>query len=101
MNWLSDEKLMNSEFMNDFELLESIRQHLLEDWDSLVTTVLKPSVKIEPEVIVSSLEIYDFTGFTATVEVKLEVKVNMAAITLVVEVSPPVSMDLMNIEGKR
>ncbi|KAH0747928.1 hypothetical protein KY290_027160 [Solanum tuberosum] len=101
MNWLSDEKLMNTEFMNDFELLESIRQHLLEDWDSLVTTMLKPSVKIEPEVIVSSLEIYDFTGFTSTAEVKLEVKVNMAAVTLVVEVSPPVSMDLMNIEGKK
>ncbi|KAH0744269.1 hypothetical protein KY290_032262 [Solanum tuberosum] len=101
MNWLSDEKLMNSEFMNDFELLESIRQHLLEDWDSLVTTVLKPSVKIESEVIVSSLEIYDFTGFTATTEEKLEVKVNMAEVTLVVEVSPPVFMDLMNIEGKR
>ncbi|KAG5612722.1 hypothetical protein H5410_024003 [Solanum commersonii] len=101
MNWLSDEKLMNREFMNDFELLESIRQHLLEDWDSLVTTVLKSSVKIELEVIVSSLEIYDFTVFTATAEVKLEVKVNMATVTLVVEVSPPVYMDLMNIEGKR
>ncbi|KAK6781496.1 hypothetical protein RDI58_019292 [Solanum bulbocastanum] len=76
----------NSEFMNDFELLESIRQHLLEDWDSPVTTVLKPSVKIEPEVIVSSPEIYNFTGCTApaameaAAEVKLEVKVKTAAV---------------------
>ncbi|KAG5618886.1 hypothetical protein H5410_018710 [Solanum commersonii] len=90
MNWLSDEKLMNNEFMNDFELLELIRQYLLKDWDSSVRTVLKPYVKIEPEVIVSSPEIYDFIRFTVTAaaEVKLEMKVNMAAVTLVVDVSP-------------
>ncbi|KAK4349633.1 hypothetical protein RND71_032388 [Anisodus tanguticus] len=30
----------NSEFMNDFELLESLRQHLLEDWESPITTTI-------------------------------------------------------------
>ncbi|XP_060196274.1 ethylene-responsive transcription factor 2-like [Lycium barbarum] len=34
----------NSEFMNDFELLESIRQHLLEDWESPVTTISGHSI---------------------------------------------------------
>jgi len=102
MNWLSDEKLMNSEFMNDFELLESIRQHLLEDWDSPVTTVLKPSVKIEPEVIVSSPEMYDFTGFTApatetaVAEVKLEVKVKTAAVK-----RTPAALKSMHYRGVR
>lgn len=81
----------NNEFMNDFELLESIRQHLLEDWDSPVTTIsenvlndavrieFQPSVKIEPEVSVSSPEMYDFTRFAAPApaEAKLEVEVKV------------------------
>uniref|UniRef100_A0A0V0GW81 Putative ethylene-responsive transcription factor 2-like n=1 Tax=Solanum chacoense TaxID=4108 RepID=A0A0V0GW81_SOLCH len=88
--------------MNDFELLESIRQHLLEDWDSPVTTVLKPSVKIEPEVIVSSPEMYDFTGFTApaavktAAEVKLEVKVKATAVK-----RTPAALKSMHYRGVR
>ncbi|KAK4729059.1 hypothetical protein R3W88_022047 [Solanum pinnatisectum] len=88
----------NSEFMNDFELLESIRQHLLEDWDPHVTTVLKPSVKIEPEVIVSSPEMYNFTGFTApaTAEVKLEAKVKTTAVK-----RTPAALKSMHYRGVR
>ncbi|XP_060178441.1 ethylene-responsive transcription factor 2-like [Lycium barbarum] len=36
----------NSEFMNDFELLESIRQHLLEDRESPVTTISQHSTSL-------------------------------------------------------
>ncbi|KAL3329577.1 hypothetical protein AABB24_033767 [Solanum stoloniferum] len=92
----------NSEFINDFELLESIRQYLLEDWDSPVSTVLKPSVKIEPEVIVSSPEMYNFTGFTApavveaAAEVKLEVKVKTAAVK-----RTPAALKSMHYRGVR
>lgn len=92
----------NSEFMNDFELLESIRQHLLEDWDSPVTTVLKPSVKIEPEVSVSPPEMFDFTGFTApaaaesAAEVKLEVELKTAAVK-----RTPASSKSMHYRGVR
>ncbi|MCD7466897.1 hypothetical protein HAX54_003976 [Datura stramonium] len=110
----------NSEFMSDFELLESIRQHLLEDWESPVTAIsenstsllsietqmfsmeendtgnrfhynalndavgieFQQSVKIEPELSVSSPEMYDFTRFAApaAAEVKLEVKAKASAV---------------------
>ncbi|XP_055821866.1 ethylene-responsive transcription factor 2-like [Solanum dulcamara] len=88
----------NNEFMNDSELLESIRQHLLEDWDSPVTTIsenvlndavrieFQPSVKIEPEVSVSAPEMYDFTRFAAPApapaeaKMEVEVKVKTAAV---------------------
>ncbi|XP_059276915.1 ethylene-responsive transcription factor 2-like [Lycium ferocissimum] len=36
----------NNEFMNDFELLESIRQHLLEDWESPVTSISEHSTSL-------------------------------------------------------
>lgn len=92
-------KFENTEFMNDFELLESIRQHLLEDWDSPVTTIsentlndavrveFQPPVKIEPDQLsFSSPEMYHFTIFTAPAtypapkEVKSEAKVKTATV---------------------
>ncbi|CAN4077342.1 unnamed protein product [Withania somnifera] len=74
----------NSEFMNDFELLESIRQHLLEDWDSPLNDVVdnefQPSVKLEPEVSVDSPEMYNFTRVAASPVVAPAVKVKKTAV---------------------
>ncbi|XP_059276893.1 ethylene-responsive transcription factor 2-like [Lycium ferocissimum] len=44
----------NSKFMNDFELLELIRQHLLEDCDLPITTPSASAIKMEPEVSASN-----------------------------------------------
>ncbi|WMV43534.1 hypothetical protein MTR67_036919 [Solanum verrucosum] len=62
----------NCELENDFSILESIRRHLLEDWEAPTSDFVIPNVKLESQM---SPEIWNLPEFVAPLETAAEVKV--------------------------